>query len=210
MKRYQVHKNSEENIVYRARAIVFLIETSFSCYFQAKQERVKVLNVTIVRASDVDGCFKTGMKNWRLPRSGKLARESREYIVYSECVFVVASLSANHQLVIFLLYRSPSLSLQWLFFVCDAIRLAKLVYNFRRCQRCLWSFAPGTVAFNNDFSQIVGIPPDPYVILRVRTSPNAKQQTSVKRHHTNPEWNESFMFYLNPKKKNTLGSFHWH
>ena len=62
------------------------------------------------------------------------------------------------------------------------------------------------VAINTDyFFKCVDISPDPYVILRVRTSPNAKQQTSVIRDNKDPEWNENFMFYLNPDKKNTLG-----
>lgn len=47
--------------------------------------------------------------------------------------------------------------------------------------------------------------PDPYVMLRVRTSPNAKQRTSTKGDDVNPEWNEQFTFYLNPEKKNVLG-----
>ena len=49
--------------------------------------------------------------------------------------------------------------------------------------------------------------PDPYVILRVRTSPNSKQRTTTKDDEVNPEWNEDFKFYLNPKKENTLGVF---
>ncbi|CAB3987287.1 cytosolic phospholipase A2, partial [Paramuricea clavata] len=53
-------------------------------------------------------------------------------------------------------------------------------------------------------SGAAGISPDPYVTLRVRTSPNAKQQTSVQHENIDPEWNENFLFYLNPDKKNTL------
>jgi Ca2+-dependent lipid-binding protein len=49
--------------------------------------------------------------------------------------------------------------------------------------------------------------PDPYVMLRVRTSPNSKQRTTTKNDNVNPEWNEDFKFYLNPKKKNILGMF---
>ena len=48
---------------------------------------------------------------------------------------------------------------------------------------------------------------DPYVILRVRTSPNSKQRTTTKDDEVNPEWNEDFKFYLNPEKENTLGVF---
>ena len=51
----------------------------------------------------------------------------------------------------------------------------------------------------------IGETPDPYVMLRVRTSPNSKQRTSTKGDEVNPEWNEDFKFYLNPTKKNTLG-----
>ena len=47
--------------------------------------------------------------------------------------------------------------------------------------------------------------PDPFVILRVRTSPNSRQQTNTLSDTYNPVWNESFTFYLNHDKKNTLG-----
>jgi Ca2+-dependent lipid-binding protein len=47
--------------------------------------------------------------------------------------------------------------------------------------------------------------PDPYVVLRVQTSPNSKQRTTTKDDKVNPIWNEDFKFYLNPKKSNTLG-----
>jgi Ca2+-dependent lipid-binding protein len=50
-----------------------------------------------------------------------------------------------------------------------------------------------------------GETPDPYVMLRVRSSPNAKQQTTTKGDDVNPVWNETFKFYLNPDKKNMLG-----
>ena len=46
--------------------------------------------------------------------------------------------------------------------------------------------------------------PDPYVMLRIRTSPNSMQQTTVKSNAYDPVWNESFTFYLNDDKKNTL------
>ncbi|CAB4029780.1 cytosolic phospholipase A2-like isoform X1, partial [Paramuricea clavata] len=46
--------------------------------------------------------------------------------------------------------------------------------------------------------------PDPYVMLRVRSSPNAKQRTTTKGDDVNPRWNETFKFYLNPEKKNIL------
>ncbi|XP_046839790.1 cytosolic phospholipase A2-like [Xenia sp. Carnegie-2017] len=46
--------------------------------------------------------------------------------------------------------------------------------------------------------------PDPYVILRVRTSPNSKQKTTTKSNTYNPVWNETFRFYLHNEKKNTL------
>ncbi|XP_046841361.1 cytosolic phospholipase A2-like isoform X2 [Xenia sp. Carnegie-2017] len=54
------------------------------------------------------------------------------------------------------------------------------------------------------WSQKISMSPDPYVTLRVRTSPNGKQQTSVKQGNSNPEWNEMFNFYLNPEKENIL------
>ena len=47
--------------------------------------------------------------------------------------------------------------------------------------------------------------PDPCVKLRVSTSPNSRQQTTSKENDKNPEWNETFTFYLNAEKKNTLG-----
>ena len=43
------------------------------------------------------------------------------------------------------------------------------------------------------------------MVLRVRTSPNSKQKTTTKDDQVNPEWKEDFKFYLNPKKRNTLG-----
>ena len=43
-------------------------------------------------------------------------------------------------------------------------------------------------------------------MLRVRSSPNAKQQTTTKGDDVNPVWNETFTFYLNPEKKNKLGT----
>ncbi|XP_028401054.1 cytosolic phospholipase A2-like [Dendronephthya gigantea] len=46
--------------------------------------------------------------------------------------------------------------------------------------------------------------PDPYVLLRVRTSPNAKQKTETKANDVNPVWNQNFTFYLNPDRKNIL------
>ncbi|XP_028400819.1 cytosolic phospholipase A2-like [Dendronephthya gigantea] len=46
--------------------------------------------------------------------------------------------------------------------------------------------------------------PDPYVMLRVRTSPNAKQKTTTKKNDVNPVWNQSFTFYLNPERRNIL------
>ena len=47
--------------------------------------------------------------------------------------------------------------------------------------------------------------PDPYVLLRVHTSPNRQQKTSVKSNTYDPVWNETFKFYLHERKKNTLG-----
>ncbi|CAB4037076.1 cytosolic phospholipase A2 [Paramuricea clavata] len=41
-------------------------------------------------------------------------------------------------------------------------------------------------------------------MLRVRSSPNAKQRTTTKGDDVNPRWNETFKFYLNPEKKNIL------
>ncbi|XP_028398219.1 cytosolic phospholipase A2-like [Dendronephthya gigantea] len=46
--------------------------------------------------------------------------------------------------------------------------------------------------------------PDPYVMLRVHTSPNSRQRTKVQSDTYNPVWNESFTFYLHHDKKNTL------
>ena len=42
-------------------------------------------------------------------------------------------------------------------------------------------------------------------MVRVRSSPNAKQQTTTKGNDVNPVWNEKFTFYLNPEEKNVLG-----
>ena len=43
------------------------------------------------------------------------------------------------------------------------------------------------------------------MLLRVHTSPNRQQKTSVKSDTYDPVWNETFKFYLHEKKKNTLG-----
>ncbi|XP_046840432.1 cytosolic phospholipase A2-like isoform X1 [Xenia sp. Carnegie-2017] len=46
--------------------------------------------------------------------------------------------------------------------------------------------------------------PDPYVVLRVRTSPNMKQRTETKSNTKTPVWNETFKFYLSNEKENKL------
>lgn len=43
-------------------------------------------------------------------------------------------------------------------------------------------------------------------MLRIRSSPNAKQKTTTKGDDVNPVWNEEFTFYLNPDRKNVLGN----
>lgn len=41
--------------------------------------------------------------------------------------------------------------------------------------------------------------PDPYVVLMVQGAPNCYQRTNSIDNNTDPEWNETFKFYLNPK-----------
>ncbi|XP_022328610.1 cytosolic phospholipase A2-like [Crassostrea virginica] len=46
--------------------------------------------------------------------------------------------------------------------------------------------------------------PDPYVVLMVEGAPNCYQRTHCIDNNINPEWNETFKFYLNPKIPTTV------
>ncbi|BFZ20501.1 hypothetical protein BsWGS_23540 [Bradybaena similaris] len=46
--------------------------------------------------------------------------------------------------------------------------------------------------------------PDPYVILTFANSPQSWRKTSVKDNDINPEWNETFTFWLDPDQSHTL------
>ncbi|CAG5129542.1 unnamed protein product, partial [Candidula unifasciata] len=46
--------------------------------------------------------------------------------------------------------------------------------------------------------------PDPYVILTFVNSPQSWRKTSVKDNDINPEWNETFTFWLDPDQDHTL------
>ncbi|KAH9524898.1 Cytosolic phospholipase A2 [Bulinus truncatus] len=46
--------------------------------------------------------------------------------------------------------------------------------------------------------------PDPYLIIKLAKSPTALRKTSVKDNDMNPEWNETFKFWLNPEVKHVL------
>jgi Ca2+-dependent lipid-binding protein len=47
--------------------------------------------------------------------------------------------------------------------------------------------------------------PDPYVVLMVEGAPNCYQRTQAIDNDINPEWNETFKFYLNPKARMEVG-----
>ena len=46
--------------------------------------------------------------------------------------------------------------------------------------------------------------PDPYVLLRIPTAPSGKRKTKIVDNNPNPEWNETFEFYLDPDRKHVL------
>ncbi|KAJ7382062.1 Cytosolic phospholipase A2 [Desmophyllum pertusum] len=46
--------------------------------------------------------------------------------------------------------------------------------------------------------------PDPYVKLFIKTAPNGKRKTKVQNNNANPNWGETFQFYLDPDLKNNL------
>lgn len=49
--------------------------------------------------------------------------------------------------------------------------------------------------------------PDPYVVLMVQGAPNCYQRTNSIDNNTDPEWNETFKFYLNPKIPSEIGMY---
>lgn len=49
--------------------------------------------------------------------------------------------------------------------------------------------------------------PDPYVVLMVQGAPNCYQRTNAFDNNTDPEWNETFKFYLNPKIPSEIGMY---
>ncbi|RUS84536.1 hypothetical protein EGW08_007705, partial [Elysia chlorotica] len=46
--------------------------------------------------------------------------------------------------------------------------------------------------------------PDPFLKLVMKSSPEGKKWTTVKTDQTNPEWNETFTFYVNFQQANVL------
>ncbi|KAK3087155.1 hypothetical protein FSP39_002429 [Pinctada imbricata] len=46
--------------------------------------------------------------------------------------------------------------------------------------------------------------PDPYVILHISNAPNCYQRTVTKDNDVNPEWNETFKFYLDPMEQTSM------
>lgn len=46
--------------------------------------------------------------------------------------------------------------------------------------------------------------PDPYVILSLAHAPHSWRKTSVKDNDVNPEWNETFTFYVDPDQEHKL------
>ena len=49
--------------------------------------------------------------------------------------------------------------------------------------------------------------PDPYVLLRIPTAPSGKRKTKIVDNNPNPEWNETFEFYLDPDRKHVLRKY---
>ncbi|KAH9524899.1 Cytosolic phospholipase A2 [Bulinus truncatus] len=46
--------------------------------------------------------------------------------------------------------------------------------------------------------------PDPYVTIKLTHSPTALRKTSIKNNDINPEWNETFKFWIDPESEHTL------
>lgn len=46
--------------------------------------------------------------------------------------------------------------------------------------------------------------PDPYLVFRIKDTPNGKKQTKHVDNNTNPEWSETFDFYLESRMHNVL------
>ena len=47
--------------------------------------------------------------------------------------------------------------------------------------------------------------PDPYVTVRLLGTPNPIQKTKHVSNTCDPEWNETFQFYMDPKKDRVIG-----
>ena len=47
--------------------------------------------------------------------------------------------------------------------------------------------------------------PDPYVTVRLLGTPNPIQKTKHISKTCDPEWNETFQFYMDPKKDQVIG-----
>ena len=47
--------------------------------------------------------------------------------------------------------------------------------------------------------------PDPYIQLKVASSPSGQQKTKVCDDTKDPTWNEQFKFIIDPSKPSTLG-----
>ena len=47
--------------------------------------------------------------------------------------------------------------------------------------------------------------PDPYVTVRLLGTPNPIQKTKHVSKTCDPEWNETFQFYMDPKKDRVIG-----
>ena len=51
--------------------------------------------------------------------------------------------------------------------------------------------------------------PDPYIMLRLKTSPEGRRRTETKDNEVNPVWNEEFTFLIDERETNVLRKFNF-
>ena len=51
--------------------------------------------------------------------------------------------------------------------------------------------------------------PDPYILLRLKTSPEGRRRTETKDNEVNPVWNEEFTFLIDERENNVLRKFNF-
>lgn len=51
--------------------------------------------------------------------------------------------------------------------------------------------------------------PDPYILLRLKTSPEGRRRTETKDNEVNPVWNEEFTFLIDERENNILRKFYF-